>query len=69
MACFEPKTNNIYHPETGELIGFRDPITGNFTGVGSWVLVSDDPCGNNNLLLDDNNIALKDDDGAFLFGD
>ena len=69
MACFEPKTGNIYHPTTGDLIGYRDPTTGIFTGVGSWVLVSDDPCGNNNLLLDDKIIALQDDGGASLFGD
>lgn len=63
-----PKTGDIYDSQNN-LIGNRDPNTGVFTGVGSWVLVSDDPCGNNNLLLDDNNIALKDDNGAFLFGD
>ena len=69
MACFKPLTGNIYHPNTGERLGYRDPSTGEFTGVGSWALVSDNPCDDNNLLLDDNNIALKDDSGNFLYGD
>lgn len=34
-----------------------------------YTLTEDKPCGNNTLLLDDNNIALQDDLGAFLFGD
>ena len=34
-----------------------------------YTLTSDNPCGNNALLLDDNNIALVDDSGNFLFGD
>ena len=69
MACFKPLTGNIYHPNTGERLGYRDPSTGELTGVGSWALVSDNPCNDNDLLLDDNIIALQEDSGASLFGD
>jgi len=34
-----------------------------------WELTEDTPCDGNELLLDDNNIALTDDNGNFLFGD
>ena len=69
MACYEPKIGNIYDENTGDYLGYRDPNTGELTGVGSWALVSDNPCNDNDLLLDDNIIALQEDSGASLFGD
>lgn len=54
---------------SGTSVGTLTDPSGTFWdySVATWTLVSDNPCGDNLLLLDDNKIALQDDLGAFLF--
>lgn len=51
-----PQTGNIYHPVTGVLVGYRDPVTGNFTPDPAYPLMAikeDVVCSDSPLITDE----------------
>ena len=54
--CLEPVTGNIYNKETGDYIGYRDPVTGNFTPDPAYPLMAikeDVVCSDSPLITDE----------------
>jgi len=57
MIQYTPQVGEIY--VEGVYIGYRDPATGEFQGVNGNTIVSDTPCADNPLVINElTNIAV-----------